>query len=92
MNNEYAWWLLIVGLAVGAAVTWFLIGGPARDEADVDDESAAEAAWISATIEGAGGVAPADLVEQVLELHRAYLRRTPPDSIVDPGSGNAAAV
>lgn len=93
MNNEYAWWLLIVGLAVGAVVTWLLIGGPPRGEEDVDDaERTAEAGWISATIEQAGGVAPAELVEQVLDLHRAYLRRTPPDSALDGDPWDAPVV
>lgn len=93
MNTEYAWWLLVVGLAVGAAVVWLLFGGPGRDETDVDEEErASEAAWIGAAIEQAGGVAPVELVEQVLELHQAYLRHTPPNSAVGSDSGDAAPV
>ena len=33
----------------------------------------AEAAWISDIINERGGVAPEDLVEEVLELHAEYL-------------------
>lgn len=92
MNNEYAWWLLVVGLAVGAVVVWLLIGGPARQEDDVEEEERAlEASWISGTIERAGGVAPAELVAQVLELHQAYLRRTPSESEARGEAGDAAA-
>ena len=37
-------------------------------------ERPAEAAWISAVIERYGGIAPPSLVEEVLDLHQAYLR------------------
>ena len=79
MNGEYAWWFLIVGLCVGAAGVWFVRGTLARTEEDVSTrEREVEAAWISRTIEDAGGIAPADLVTQVLALHRAYLREAEP--------------
>ena len=75
MNDEFQWWLLVVGLAVGAALVWLLIGVlPRRDEDVTDPERSREAEWISAVVEGRGGVAPALLVEEVLELHREYLR------------------
>ena len=41
-------------------------------------ERPTEAAWISAVIERNGGVAPALLVEEVLELHAAYLDKAHP--------------
>ena len=78
MNNEFQWWLLVVGIALGAALVWFLIGSIPRTDDDVtESERALEAEWISGVIEERGGVAPALLVEEVLDLHRAYLRRTP---------------
>jgi hypothetical protein len=78
MNDEFTWWFLLVGLAFGAAVTWFVRGSLARAEDDVAaEEQGVEATWISETIEGAGGIAPATLVVQVLELHRDYLRAAP---------------
>jgi hypothetical protein len=85
MNGEYSWWLLVVGLAIGVTGAWLVRGTLAREDGDLAArERVEEAAWISRTIEDAGGVAPADLVEQVLELHRSYLSGPPylmPDSI-----------
>ncbi len=79
MNGEYAWWFLVVGLAVGGALVWLIRGQMAREEEDVaDTERGPEAEWISRTIERAGGIAPADLVAQVLALHRSYLRDADP--------------
>jgi hypothetical protein len=78
MNDEFSWWFLLVGLAIGVAITWFVRGTLAREEDDVAaDERMLEAAWIADAIERAGGIAPAALVSQVLELHRDYLRATP---------------
>lgn len=79
MNDEYAWWFLVVGLAVGGALVWLVRGQMARQEDDVAEaERVPEAEWISRTIERAGGIAPADLVAQVLSLHRSYLREADP--------------
>jgi len=79
MNDQYAWWFLVVGLAVGGALVWLVRGQMAREEDDVaDSERAPEAEWISQAIERAGGIAPTDLVAQVLLLHRSYLREADP--------------
>lgn len=75
MNSEFDLWLLAVGLALGAGLTWLAIGRLARSDEDVAAaERASEARWISDTIERWGGYAPAELVAQVLQLHRAHLR------------------
>lgn len=93
MNGEYSWWLLVVGLAIGIIGTWLVRGTLARTDADLAArERVEEAAWISRTIEDAGGVAPADLIEQVLELHRSYLSGPPflvPGSIEDEAAPQA---
>ena len=74
MGDGFGVWLLGLGLVAGAAGTWILTARLARRDADVPaGERPAEAAWIAATIEREGGVAPVDLVEEVLELHAAYL-------------------
>ncbi len=79
MNGEYAWWFLVVGLVVGGALVWLVRGQMAREEDDVaESERQPEADWISRTIERAGGIAPADLVSQILSLHRDYLRDADP--------------
>jgi hypothetical protein len=74
MSEQYIVWALIVGVVVGAALYWFALGRLPRETDDITPtERVAEAGWISRTIERRGGVAPMDLVEEVLDLHSAYL-------------------
>lgn len=75
MNDGFAWWLLVLGIAIGVAVVWLIMLRLPRSEADLDEEELArEAGWISRTIRAYGGVAPEPLVEEVLELHHEYLK------------------
>jgi hypothetical protein len=76
MTEQYIGWALLVGLAIGGALVWFAIGRLPRSGEEIPaDERRAEAAWISETINSRGGVAPEDLVEEVLDLHVEYLER-----------------
>jgi hypothetical protein len=76
--ESYLVWALVVGIAVGGAVVWFLVGRlPRRTDDIAPEEISAEAAWISGTIEQRGGVAPAALIEEVLELHLDYVAGEP---------------
>jgi hypothetical protein len=76
--EQYLIWALLVGMAIGAAAMWFALGRLPRRTDDVSlPEIAAEAEWISATIEARGGVAPASLIEEVLELHVEYISGEP---------------
>ena len=74
MNDGYMWWLVLVGLGVGVALTWLSVVRLPRHEYDVDaSEREGEAALIAATIEARGGVCPAPLALEVLDLHQDYL-------------------
>ncbi len=76
MTEQYIGWALMVGLAIGGALVWFAIGRLPRSGEEIPlEEREAEAAWISRTITERGGVAPEDLVEEVLDLHTQYLDR-----------------
>jgi hypothetical protein len=76
--EAYLVWVLLVGIAIGGALTWFLVGRLPRRSDDVSPhELPAEAEWISRTIGRRGGVAPAALVEEVLELHLDYVAGEP---------------
>jgi hypothetical protein len=87
VNAEFNWWLLIVGLVVGAGLVWLILADSARREADVTTrERASEARWIAEELRrGDRPIADADvpdvldLVTEVLELHAAYLAAPPPD-------------
>jgi hypothetical protein len=81
MPEQYIGWALVVGLVIGGALVWFAVGRLPRSGEEVPArERAAEAEWISRTINKRGGVAPTDLVEEVLELHTEYLERRAEES------------
>jgi hypothetical protein len=74
MNDGYAWWLVLVGLGIGVALTWLSMTALARAGSDVDAaEREEEAALIAATIEARGGICPPELALEVLDLHEDYL-------------------
>jgi hypothetical protein len=80
MNAEFNWWLLIVGLVIGASLTWLVMAETTRREIDVADaERRSEARWIATILERVGQAVPADRVDEILRLHREYLSAPPPD-------------
>ena len=84
MNAEFNWWLLIVGLVIGAGVVWLILADSSRRDVDVTTrERAAEARWIADELRRGGREAEDDLVADVLDLHSTYLAAPPPDKIVD---------
>jgi hypothetical protein len=85
----FDWWLLIVGLVIGAGLVWLVLADSSRRENEIlDDETAQEAAWISATLADEGRVVDPGTTEKVLRLHRTYLESLPPDepvvAVIDP--------
>jgi hypothetical protein len=83
VSAEFNWWLLIVGLVAGGALTWLVLADSTRRDAEVSDEEvAAEAGWIARTL--AEPLLDAGAVERVLRAHRRYLGFPPPDVLVDP--------
>jgi hypothetical protein len=85
MTADFNWWLVLVGVVVGAALTWLVIAESERREREVGDkELDAEAAWIARTANVPG--LDADGAEQVLRAHRRYLKFPPPDTLVDPAT------
>jgi hypothetical protein len=83
MNDAWTWWLFLLGMGVGIAVTWLVIGGmrPGDTEAgpldvggDVEARMA-EAGWIADVIASRGGFAPPPLVHEILDLHDEHEAR-----------------
>lgn len=80
MNAEFNWWLLVVGLVVGAGLVWFVVADQRRREVDIDaDERVREALWLSTTLADEGQTVSPELAERLLALHRTYLEAPPPD-------------
>jgi hypothetical protein len=84
VNAEFNWWLLIVGLVVGAGLVWFVVMDSRRREEDIDaNELPREAMWLSAQLAEDGFEVPPDATERLLLLHRDYLGAPPPDEPPD---------
>jgi hypothetical protein len=83
VNADFNWWLLIVGLVVGAGLVWLILADGARREADVTlDERPSEARWIGDQLRRSGRTVDDDTVNDILDLHAAYLTALPPDESV----------
>lgn len=80
MNAEFNWWLLIVGLVIGAGLVYLVLADSSRRDADVlADELPREATWIATSMRAEGRPIDPPTAERVLELHRVYLSAPPPD-------------
>lgn len=82
MSGDFNWWLLVVGVVAGVALTWLVLADSRRREEELtEEELTAEAGWIARTLPGD---LERDDVERVLRAHRRYLGFAPPDTFVDP--------
>jgi hypothetical protein len=87
VNGDFNWWLLIVGLVVGAGLVWLILADGARREADVTiHERPSEARWIGDQLRRAGRTVDDDTVVDVLDLHAVYLTAVPPDETAEDGA------
>jgi hypothetical protein len=87
VNAEFSWWLLIVGLVLGAALTWLVMAESTRTDADLTEtEQRGEALWIASVLTSSGRPTEDASVEEILQLHREYLAAPPPD---DPPTTDA---
>jgi hypothetical protein len=79
---EFNWWLLIVGLVIGAALVWLVLSDSRRRESEIsEDELPKEATWIAETLRQSGRRIDPETAEGVLRLHRTYLASLPPDDL-----------
>ena len=87
MNGDFNWWLLIVGLVIGAGLVWLILADSSRREADVTArERPSEARWIGDQLRRAGHSVDDDAVADVLDLHAMYLTGLPPDEPAEDGT------
>ncbi|HEY7969424.1 MAG TPA: hypothetical protein VID95_05460 [Candidatus Limnocylindrales bacterium] len=87
MNGDFNWWLLIVGLVIGAGLVWLILADSSRREADVSArERPSEARWIADQLRRSGHSVDDDAVADVLDLHALYLTALPPDEPAEDGT------
>ena len=80
VNAEFNWWLLIVGLVVGAGLAWFVLMDTRRRDVDVDEhERPREALWLARMLTDEGHPVSPEAADRLLVLHRSYLDAPPPD-------------
>jgi hypothetical protein len=80
VSAEFNWWLLIVGLVIGAALVWLILADSSRRESEIaEEELPKEAAWIAELVTQSGRRLDPETTEAVLRLHRTYLASLPPD-------------
>jgi hypothetical protein len=85
VNAEFNWWLLIVGLVVGAGLAWLVLADASRREVDIEErELGSEARWIADELAASGRSIEDERVLDVLRLHRAYRGAAPPDEVDEP--------
>jgi hypothetical protein len=87
MNAEFNWWLLLLGLGVGAGLTWLILSDLAGREEEISErEAAEEVAWVGEALAAAGRPTSPETIGRVLELHRTWVRRDRSDG---DGDGEA---
>jgi hypothetical protein len=74
MNDEFQWWLLLVGLVIGALLVFLVMidFSRAADE-QADAELSEEADWIAGLLPPGDGLADPMLIEEILRLNREWL-------------------
>ncbi|MHB8459018.1 MAG: hypothetical protein ACYDAK_03485 [Candidatus Limnocylindrales bacterium] len=79
MNAQVDWWLLLVGLAIGAGLAWLVLAEMRRHEDDVTEgERQAEVRWIVDALAASGTASDVADILEVLRLHRTFLASVPP--------------
>ena len=74
MNDEFQWWLLLVGLVIGALLVFLVMVDFARSaDEQADAEVAREAGWIASVLEPTDGHLDPSLIGEILRLNREWL-------------------
>ena len=83
MSGEFHWWLIIVGILAGGALTWLVMAESTRRDSEIGErELDAEAGWIAGAVDDP--LVDAEVAARVLRAHRRYLGFPPPDALVAP--------
>jgi hypothetical protein len=74
MNDEFQWWLLLVGLVIGALLVFLVMVDFSRSaDEQADAEVSRESGWIARTLEPTDGTVDPDLIQEILRLNREWL-------------------
>ena len=74
MNAEFQWWLLLVGLVVGAILVFLVMADFSRSaDEQADAEVRHEASWIASQLTSTDQPLDPVVVEDILRLNREWL-------------------
>jgi len=74
MNAEFQWWLLLVGLVVGAILVFLVMADFSRSaDEQADGELSHEASWIAGQLTSPDRPLDPATVEDILRLNREWL-------------------
>ncbi len=74
MNDEFQWWLLLVGLVIGALLVFLVMVDFTRSaDEQTEAELIHEADWIAGLFAGTAGEVDPALVQEILRLNRDWL-------------------
>jgi hypothetical protein len=93
MNDEFQWWLLLVGLVIGALLVFLVMVDFTRSaDEQTEAELGREADWMARLLEPTDGEIDPALIHEILRLHREWLAGSPgPASSPVPATEAAAA-
>ena len=93
MNDEFQWWLLLVGLVVGALLVFLVMVDFSRSaDEQTEAELAREAAWMAALLQATDGEIDPGLIHEILRLHREWLAGATSPAIEAPASDTGATL
>jgi hypothetical protein len=74
MNDEFQWWLLLVGLVIGALLVFLVMVDFTRSaDEQTEAELAREAHWMARLLRPTDGEIDPALIHEILRLHREWL-------------------
>jgi hypothetical protein len=78
MNDEFQWWLLLVGLVIGALLVFLVMVDFSRSaDEQAEGEIAREAAWVAGLLRPTDGDVDPVLIGEILRLNREWLAGSP---------------
>lgn len=78
MNDEFQWWLLLVGLVIGALLVFLVMVDFSRSaDEQAEAEVVREADWISGVLQPTDGYIDPVLIGEILRLNREWLAGAP---------------
>jgi hypothetical protein len=92
MNDEFQWWLLLVGLVIGALLVFLVMVDFSRSaDEQAEAEMSRASRWIARNLEPTDGAVDPGLIQEILRLNREWLAGAAVDEASPPPPEPASA-